>query len=328
MSANASPAEIILACFCVSIAAMILTGIGCSINNHIRRRRGLRGLWDSPPNRRALGRRTLSRASRRREKGLSAYEVEIYCPEIIYKGPLEPPLLFWEEDDQVFTPTQVEEKYMFDPPPPVATKSNHLVSEDKAVVASKQEKPNSSEWNEEDAETTSALPQHVNYYFLGQHILPDGVCAVCLETVEKDCHLRLLPCGHAFHVQCITHWLSYGTRCPLCNEMVRLSDRNRTRSGSHQRLHSVQVTQNNDSSSSPRTLPLFMAVGSTTTRQMNEERMESIQEHKTISKEVVMQSFERIRLRLYERYLERQQQKTQSPVEESLNEVVVHEETL
>jgi hypothetical protein len=75
MSANASPAEIILACFCVSIAAMILTGIGCSINNHIRRRRGLRGLWESPPNRRALGRRTLSRASRRREKGRIKNEV-------------------------------------------------------------------------------------------------------------------------------------------------------------------------------------------------------------------------------------------------------------
>ncbi|GJQ10511.1 hypothetical protein GpartN1_g2302.t1 [Galdieria partita] len=325
MSANASPAEIILACFSVSIAAMILTGVGCSINNHIRRRRGLRGFLDSPSNVRAHRRRTMSRAARRREKGLSAYEVEIYCPEIIYKGPLETPLLFWEEDEEVLTPTQVEQKAYLEPPSPVATKEQ-LALEEK-VVDNVDVVYRTTSWFTEcernsEAETTGARTERLKYYFLGQHILPDGVCAVCLEVVEKDGHLRLLPCGHAFHVHCITHWLSYGTRCPLCNETVRLTDHERTRSGSTQHLSSVQLNSGNVDSS-PQTLPLFMAAGHTVyNTQPNREQIQSVQDPETISKEVVMQSFERIRLRLYERYLERQQ-KTHLPRTKSLDAVVV-----
>ncbi|EME30387.1 ring finger protein [Galdieria sulphuraria] len=304
---------------------MILTGVGCSINNHIRRRRGLRGFLDPSATTRTRRRRTLSRAARRKEKGLSAYEVEIYCPEIIYKGPLETPLLFWEEDEEVLTPTQVEEKTLLEPPSPIATKEE-LSLEDKGNDHDDSYKATS--WfadsdRNSDTETTQVRAKRLKFYFLGQHILPDGVCAVCLEVVEKDSHLRLLPCGHAFHVHCITHWLSYGTRCPLCNETVRLSDHGRNSSSSTQQLHSVRVISGNNNSS-PQTLPLFMAVGHTvnTPQPNREHNIQSIQDPETISKEVVMQSFERIRLRLYERYLERQQ-KAQPALKESLDAIVV-----
>lgn len=42
-------------------------------------------------------------------------------------------------------------------------------------------------------------------------------CVVCLETFETDFLLMGLPCGHAFHQQCIVVWLAGGRHCcPVC----------------------------------------------------------------------------------------------------------------
>ncbi|KAM6953310.1 E3 ubiquitin-protein ligase RNF103 [Aplochiton taeniatus] len=42
-------------------------------------------------------------------------------------------------------------------------------------------------------------------------------CVVCLENFELDCLLMGLPCGHAFHQQCIVVWLEGGRHCcPVC----------------------------------------------------------------------------------------------------------------
>ncbi|KAF9971137.1 hypothetical protein BGZ73_005982 [Actinomortierella ambigua] len=42
-------------------------------------------------------------------------------------------------------------------------------------------------------------------------------CAICLDDYEINDCLRLLPCGHEYHAECIDIWLTRkSTQCPLC----------------------------------------------------------------------------------------------------------------
>ncbi|CAE7944159.1 E3 ubiquitin-protein ligase RING1-like [Symbiodinium microadriaticum] len=46
---------------------------------------------------------------------------------------------------------------------------------------------------------------------------PGTECAICLETDAADgSSWKALPCHHAFHEDCLLHWLRCGRRCPLC----------------------------------------------------------------------------------------------------------------
>lgn len=46
-------------------------------------------------------------------------------------------------------------------------------------------------------------------------------CAVCLVDYEKGDALRVLPCFHRYHVECIDKWLMSRSRaCPLCNQPI------------------------------------------------------------------------------------------------------------
>jgi len=43
-------------------------------------------------------------------------------------------------------------------------------------------------------------------------------CTICLDDYEVGDRLRCLPCGHAFHADCIAKWLiERSATCPLCN---------------------------------------------------------------------------------------------------------------
>lgn len=54
----------------------------------------------------------------------------------------------------------------------------------------------------------------------------DGLeCVVCLSKFEDIEILRLLPkCKHAFHIDCIDHWLERHSSCPLCRRKVSSDD--------------------------------------------------------------------------------------------------------
>jgi|TARA_B110000305_G_C19381292_1_gene609744 hypothetical protein len=42
-------------------------------------------------------------------------------------------------------------------------------------------------------------------------------CSVCFDAFESGDGLRVLPCGHRFHIECIDKWLrSQSLTCPIC----------------------------------------------------------------------------------------------------------------
>jgi len=56
---------------------------------------------------------------------------------------------------------------------------------------------------------------------LGEGIICEGPCshecAICLECMPPETKVRILPCRHSFHEDCIVGWLNEGkTTCPLC----------------------------------------------------------------------------------------------------------------
>ncbi len=43
------------------------------------------------------------------------------------------------------------------------------------------------------------------------------VCSICQESYEPTSIVKLLPCNHYFHKDCIEQWLSnYHHKCPIC----------------------------------------------------------------------------------------------------------------
>ncbi|KAL2229020.1 UNVERIFIED_CONTAM: hypothetical protein Sindi_1881700 [Sesamum indicum] len=65
-----------------------------------------------------------------------------------------------------------------------------------------------------DAESTRHLVDEMPTVVVGC----GGQCSVCMEGfggVGKQVH-----CGHVFHENCISHWLSIHNSCPLCRRKV------------------------------------------------------------------------------------------------------------
>jgi len=42
------------------------------------------------------------------------------------------------------------------------------------------------------------------------------MCPICLVDFDADEELRILPCGHLFHGECLSPWLLKSTWCPMC----------------------------------------------------------------------------------------------------------------
>ncbi|ODN03499.1 E3 ubiquitin-protein ligase RNF13 [Orchesella cincta] len=54
---------------------------------------------------------------------------------------------------------------------------------------------------------------------------PYETCAVCLDDFVEQEKIRILPCYHGYHIQCIDHWLTKGRRvCPICKRKVIVAD--------------------------------------------------------------------------------------------------------
>lgn len=47
-----------------------------------------------------------------------------------------------------------------------------------------------------------------------------SMCAICLEEFCEGQELRVIPCQHEFHKQCVDPWLKQKWTCPLCNRNI------------------------------------------------------------------------------------------------------------
>eukprot|EP00475_Leptophrys_vorax_P008840 TRINITY_DN1576_c0_g1_i1.p1 TRINITY_DN1576_c0_g1~~TRINITY_DN1576_c0_g1_i1.p1 ORF type:complete len:296 (+),score=57.82 TRINITY_DN1576_c0_g1_i1:172-1059(+) len=45
-------------------------------------------------------------------------------------------------------------------------------------------------------------------------------CVVCMADFERGEELRVLPCSHEFHTQCVDRWLKVKKDCPLCRRDI------------------------------------------------------------------------------------------------------------
>mmetsp|Transcript_7150 Transcript_7150/g.10552 ORF Transcript_7150/g.10552 Transcript_7150/m.10552 type:complete len:262 (-) Transcript_7150:2386-3171(-) len=50
------------------------------------------------------------------------------------------------------------------------------------------------------------------------------MCSVCLDEPQKREKLRVMPCGHKFHLSCIDGWLMRQSYCPNCKRNLRRQD--------------------------------------------------------------------------------------------------------
>lgn len=48
----------------------------------------------------------------------------------------------------------------------------------------------------------------------------EDTCSICLEQLEDDTSVIVLPCKHGFHAECIAPWLKMHSECPSCRSKL------------------------------------------------------------------------------------------------------------
>ena len=50
----------------------------------------------------------------------------------------------------------------------------------------------------------------------------ENKCAICLEIFSIGDKVSYLPCFHYFHSSCIKNWIKIRSKCPFCNNIIKL----------------------------------------------------------------------------------------------------------
>jgi hypothetical protein len=53
-------------------------------------------------------------------------------------------------------------------------------------------------------------------YVPGMSEVEEPTCSICLTDYEAGERLRVLPCRHVFHRECLDPWLARNANCPNC----------------------------------------------------------------------------------------------------------------
>ena len=46
-------------------------------------------------------------------------------------------------------------------------------------------------------------------------------CVICIADYLPGDDLKVLPCLHRFHIECIENWLKSSPLCPICKKDIR-----------------------------------------------------------------------------------------------------------
>lgn len=91
-----------------------------------------------------------------------------------------------------------------------ATYHHSSTHQDQPVKATKE--------NGLSAEQLDKLPK-----ITGKEMVLSNDCAVCLENIESEQQVRLVPgCNHGFHLECADMWLLKHPFCPVCRSKLDL----------------------------------------------------------------------------------------------------------
>ena len=74
-------------------------------------------------------------------------------------------------------------------------------------------------WRVEGREAVRALSV-IEYMAGSETRTKDTKCLVCQYDFEDGEKLKLLPCSHAFHEECIDGWLESHKTCPTCKHSI------------------------------------------------------------------------------------------------------------
>ena len=52
--------------------------------------------------------------------------------------------------------------------------------------------------------------------------MAEACCPICTEAMTAEGGRHVLPCGHAFHTDCVVEWFRHGaSTCPVCRDGTR-----------------------------------------------------------------------------------------------------------
>ena len=62
----------------------------------------------------------------------------------------------------------------------------------------------------------------INFTEENKVLYKDKDCNICIENYNQNESIKVLPCGHLFHLDCIKNWLcNEKVNCPVCRKDVR-----------------------------------------------------------------------------------------------------------